>query len=535
MKQLSKHTDKQKQTETKIWQTTVLTNCVSGGAFWMSFVSNLFFSVEEVGACLELSFARQGSQVSCFPVAFESLQLESRRNSSISRGACWQIFTVRLLWSLAVELSCFKNVPLMWTLWIRLGAPAKRAVEKFPVSPFHLENGGIKHWIKHSVKYTFRWTRVTRKPFGRRRWNSQILFGISSWYSSEVPVGNHHTVAIRNVNHNLCPEAQLAHSPEKFTWMYFWIPLGAHGFLWHETSWVKAHRDRDASWVGSFGTASLPWAHPFFSFRDDMASLHSGSGGNCPGLLGPLQLDGWGWWFWKGWQAQQVAHCSVDAANEWAPGDVAWSTPLLSSDHLAGGCMLTSRYLRVPVLCLCCLEGRGPPRPQWCDGFHRLRTCSAVFHGTATERHVAMAMVDRPGARCIFVPVHTSLPLDLVCFWGYIPGRGGCCDFCDNLRYSLWRFCLGNEVILQLDRSMVPLLALGTFRTLWISLHLLCSWRCFPSFVQRHIPSHSCCHAHSHHYHWDVGLGTSVAGNRCGNLARRGGSAQHEPNGVLQR
>ena len=38
----------------------------------MSFVSNLFFAVEEVGACLELSFARQGSQVSCFLVAFES-------------------------------------------------------------------------------------------------------------------------------------------------------------------------------------------------------------------------------------------------------------------------------------------------------------------------------------------------------------------------------------------------------------------------------------------------------------------------------
>ena len=38
-----------------------------------------------------------------------------------------------------MELSCFKNVPLMWTFWIRLGAPAKRAVEKFPVSPFHLE------------------------------------------------------------------------------------------------------------------------------------------------------------------------------------------------------------------------------------------------------------------------------------------------------------------------------------------------------------------------------------------------------------
>ena len=37
----------------------------------MSFVSNLFFSVEEVGACLELSFSRQGSQVSSFLVAFE--------------------------------------------------------------------------------------------------------------------------------------------------------------------------------------------------------------------------------------------------------------------------------------------------------------------------------------------------------------------------------------------------------------------------------------------------------------------------------
>jgi len=37
----------------------------------MSFVSNLFFSVEEIGACRELSFARQGSQVSCFLVAFE--------------------------------------------------------------------------------------------------------------------------------------------------------------------------------------------------------------------------------------------------------------------------------------------------------------------------------------------------------------------------------------------------------------------------------------------------------------------------------
>ena len=33
MKQLSKHTDKQEQTETKISETTVLTKCVSGDAF----------------------------------------------------------------------------------------------------------------------------------------------------------------------------------------------------------------------------------------------------------------------------------------------------------------------------------------------------------------------------------------------------------------------------------------------------------------------------------------------------------------------
>ena len=55
-----------------------------------------------------------------------------------------------------------------------------------------------------------------------------------------------------------------------------------------------------------------------------------------------------------------MAHCWVDAANQWAPGDVAWSTPLLGSNHLAGGCVLTSRHLRVPVLCLSCLQG--PPR-----------------------------------------------------------------------------------------------------------------------------------------------------------------------------
>ena len=51
----------------------------------MSFVSNLFFSVEEVGACRELSFARQGSQVSCFLVAFQSFSWNQRRKFNLFR------------------------------------------------------------------------------------------------------------------------------------------------------------------------------------------------------------------------------------------------------------------------------------------------------------------------------------------------------------------------------------------------------------------------------------------------------------------
>ena len=116
-------------------------------------VSNLFFAVEEVGACRELSFARQGSQVSRFLVAFESLQLESRGNSSFSRGisCCFHCITIeyRLMlryksslwgcfdpweWSSHVSRMCFHVETLD-----QIRAPAKRAVEKFPVSQFHLE------------------------------------------------------------------------------------------------------------------------------------------------------------------------------------------------------------------------------------------------------------------------------------------------------------------------------------------------------------------------------------------------------------
>ena len=100
-----------------------------------------------------------------------------------------------------------------------------------------------------------------------------------------------------------------------------------------------------------------------------------------------------------------MAHCWVDAANQWAPGDVAWSTPLLSSNHLAGGCVLTSSHLLGPVL-FCCLDELGPPR-HFSDAIHCLRSSSAEFHGAAAERHVAM--VYRPGTCSISVPVHTFL------------------------------------------------------------------------------------------------------------------------------
>ena len=105
-----------------------------------------------------------------------------------------------------------------------------------------------------------------------------------------------------------------------------------------------------------------------------------------------------------------MAHSWVDAANQWAPGDVAWSTPLLGSNHLAGGCVLTSSHLLVSAeLCFLCLDERGPPR-HCCDAIHCLRTSSTVFHGTAAER--PLAMVYRPGTWGISVPVHRSLQLD---------------------------------------------------------------------------------------------------------------------------
>ena len=91
--------------------------------------------------------------------------------------------------------------------------PAKRAVWKVPCFTVSPRNGGIK--------YSCRWTGlgVTRRPSGRKKWNSQILLSISSRYISEVPAGTDHIVAVRNVYHNLCPEAELAHNPQMFAWM----------------------------------------------------------------------------------------------------------------------------------------------------------------------------------------------------------------------------------------------------------------------------------------------------------------------------
>ena len=133
------HWQKRNKQKQRSWKQRCWQSVCWVGAFWISFVSNLFFAVEEVGACRELSFARQGSQVSCFPVAFESLQLESRGDSSISRGACWRIFTVRMLWSFGCGALMFQECAFDVDILDQIRAPAKRAVEKFPVSPFHLE------------------------------------------------------------------------------------------------------------------------------------------------------------------------------------------------------------------------------------------------------------------------------------------------------------------------------------------------------------------------------------------------------------
>ena len=100
------------------------------------------------------------------------------------------------------------------------------------------------------------------------------------------------------------------------------------------------------------------------------------------------------------------------------------------------------------------------------------------FMALAAERHVAM--VYRPGARCIFVTCAiflcnwiwfgNSMDEDGKEFLKFLVGCGVViCVF------SFGAFAWGNEVILQPSRPVVPLLALGTFRTLWIIQHLLCS------------------------------------------------------------
>ena len=63
-------------------------------------------------------------------------------------------------------------------------------------------------------------------------------------------------------------------------------------------------------------------------------------------------------------------------------------------------------------------------------------------------------MLYTAGTWGIFVLVHTSLSVDLVCeLSGYVPGRVRSCD----LRSSLWRFCFDDDAILQPGRSIVGL------------------------------------------------------------------------------
>ena len=94
--------------------------------------------------------------------------------------------------------------------------------------------------------------------------------------------------------------------------------------------------------------------------------------------------------------------------------------------RIAGWMLQISGLLVMWLGALPCLDGRGPAIHRW-KRTHFHRTFSAVFHGTAAERHVAT--VYRPGTCSIFVPVHRCLQLDLVwCKRQEDPGRVRCCD-----------------------------------------------------------------------------------------------------------
>ena len=104
---------------------------------------------------------------------------------------------------------------LMWTLWIRLE---------------HLPNVQLKSFMFHQVLLQVNWAWILKAFWPKKvklpdfaRYIFAVQHQSACWDSS--------CFGIRNVYHNLCPEAELAHNPQMFTWMQLWIPLGAHGFL----------------------------------------------------------------------------------------------------------------------------------------------------------------------------------------------------------------------------------------------------------------------------------------------------------------
>ena len=151
-----------KQHETTL-KTHLTHGFVSGDAFWISFASSLFFAVEAVGAFWSFRLQCRGLK---FHVFLWHLRVCSWNQGGIqafqedflvffyciSRGIDW-VLTIMLryksslwgcfdlwLWSSHVSRMCF-HVDTLDQIRAHFAnlQPAKRAVEKFPVSPFHLE------------------------------------------------------------------------------------------------------------------------------------------------------------------------------------------------------------------------------------------------------------------------------------------------------------------------------------------------------------------------------------------------------------
>ena len=267
------------------------------------------------------------------------------------------MFTLRLLGSSVAELSCLVNHG-------HFGSDTF-CTQIFKLPKAHLKSSWIRSFTYHGgIEHTCRWTRLggTRKPSGWTRrwnsWNSAIVLSTSSWHSIEVPVGIDPCVADGMLYDSGSPEARLAAPPQVSPWMFVWIEVSAHVFLWRATvGWSSL-----APWPGSVGTASVLLASFAASLRDAVAKLHFGSRRDGSGPLRPPCLDApWRSGGWRDAQhAQQVAQSWVFPSTHRTPGHVAWSTSMLGSDHLAGSSVLASIHRLAAVFGICCLYKRAP-------------------------------------------------------------------------------------------------------------------------------------------------------------------------------